>query len=147
MTFFVPGIPRTKGNWKAVRHPRTGKALLVPKSRKSMPWEQAVAWDAKQAWPGTPTAAPVDLRLAFWFPRPASHKKKGGALRKGFSVLPIGHNVGDLDKLVRAVMDAFTGVIYEDDSQVYRCEATKQYVDSRPCVVSGVGVTVLLWKG
>jgi hypothetical protein len=33
----------------------------------------------------------------------------------------------DLDKLMRAVLDSLTGVIYVDDSQVVKAEPTKDY--------------------
>jgi Holliday junction resolvase RusA-like endonuclease len=37
----------------------------------------------------------------------------------------------DLDKLIRGVGDALTGVLYDDDSQVIRCLAWKTYADTR----------------
>jgi crossover junction endodeoxyribonuclease RusA len=37
----------------------------------------------------------------------------------------------DLDKLIRGVGDALTGVIYDDDSQVIRVLAWKSYADAR----------------
>ena len=37
----------------------------------------------------------------------------------------------DLDKLLRAVGDSCSGVIYEDDSQVIRTLAWKVYADNR----------------
>ncbi len=148
MTFFVEGIPRTKGSWRAVPNPKTGKIVMLHDNPRTKSWQAAVTAAARKAWtPASPTAAPVFLSLAFWLQRPPSQMRKHGALRKGVSVLPIGKNRNDLDKLTRAVFDGLKGVIYEDDSQVYRCEAVKQYVDSRPCVDVGLGVTVLVWAG
>lgn len=46
-------------------------------------------------------------------------------------------NKPDLDKIVRAVLDACTGVVWRDDAQVYWVEAEKVY-GPRP----GVDVTV-----
>jgi len=43
----------------------------------------------------------------------------------------------DLDKLVRAVLDALSGVAYEDDSQVILIQATKTYSDKQ-----GVWITI-----
>jgi Holliday junction resolvase RusA-like endonuclease len=40
---------------------------------------------------------------------------------------PIGHNTGDGDKLMRAALDALTGVVYKDDSQVARWSGSKTY--------------------
>jgi crossover junction endodeoxyribonuclease RusA len=144
LTFFVPGIPRTKGNWKAVCHPKTGKALLVPKSRKSVPWEESVAWAAKQMivhdrWHKRPAGVAVSVSLAFSLPRPKSHLKANGRLRKGAPLFPASKSCGDRDKLDRAVLDAMTGIVYDDDSQVCDGGVGKRYADGCP---AGVQVTV-----
>jgi len=36
----------------------------------------------------------------------------------------------DIDKLARAVLDALTGVAYEDDEQVVKLVASKEYTDN-----------------
>lgn len=42
--------------------------------------------------------------------------------------MPLWHSKKpDLDKLVRAVQDALTGIIYKDDGQVCRLTANKNY--------------------
>ncbi len=60
---------------------------------------------------------PVELHLEYTFLRPDGAPKR----RKLPSVKP------DLDKLVRATLDALTGVIYQDDGQVVNIIASKVY--------------------
>ena len=53
--------------------------------------------------------------------------------------LPIGRNIGDIDKLCRGVLDALTGVVFADDAQVVRLTAGKNYGgDSHTHVVARV---------
>lgn len=59
---------------------------------------------------------PVDLTVAFYFRRPAS-KKKAVAL----TVKP------DIDKCVRSLADALTGICFDDDSQITDLYARKLY--------------------
>lgn len=50
----------------------------------------------------------------------------------------------DLDKLVRSCLDAMTGVIYADDSQVVRVTASKRWADAEG---PGARVIVICWRG
>jgi Holliday junction resolvase RusA-like endonuclease len=59
---------------------------------------------------------PVRLWLTFQFVRPKSAKNR-----------PLMVVKPDLDKLVRGVCDALTGVIYHDDAQVVEIIASKRY--------------------
>ena len=40
---------------------------------------------------------------------------------------PITRNVGDADKLLRAILDSLTEIIYRDDSYVTTASITKRY--------------------
>ncbi|GIW59951.1 MAG: hypothetical protein KatS3mg087_1017 [Patescibacteria group bacterium] len=73
------------------------------------------------------------VHLTFYFNRPKSH------LRDKFhdysSVRPkciyLKHAVKpDIDKITRAVLDALTGVLWENDSRVYAIFAEKRYANS-----------------
>ena len=44
---------------------------------------------------------------------------------------PISKFDGDVDKLVRAIFDAMTGIVYKDDSQVCDSSEQKRYADGR----------------
>ncbi len=61
--------------------------------------------------------APCEMSAKFYFNRPPSIPKK----RTAHVVKP------DADKLVRAVTDSMTGIVFADDAQVVRVIAEKHY--------------------
>lgn len=83
-----------------------GSALAV--------WRSSVAWAAVQAGAKV-SDAPIAITMVFVMPRPKSVNR----------VLPT--VAPDLDKLIRAVLDALTGVCYGDDAQVVSINAHKIY--------------------
>jgi Holliday junction resolvase RusA-like endonuclease len=62
-----------------------------------------------------PFMRPVELIVTFYLPRPKKPKFFFPAVKP------------DLDKLVRAVSDALSGVVYRDDSLVCSLTASKEY--------------------
>jgi crossover junction endodeoxyribonuclease RusA len=47
----------------------------------------------------------------------------------------------DIDKLARAVLDALTGILYRDDSEVVRLDVTKRY--AAPTEAPSVRITIM----
>lgn len=120
VSFWVPGSPAPQGS-KAFKGTRGGRAILVESSRALGPWRERVALVAHQAMRDAGNAGPytgaVVVDLAFVLPRPKSAPKlKVVAATKR----------PDLDKLARACLDAITGVIVADDSQVVGLRAAKR---------------------
>ena len=68
------------------------------------------------------------MSLAFWFARP---KKPSNPYPRG-----------DCDKYVRGCLDALTGILYRDDSQVVAIAATKHYVTDVQGVQCSPGVMI-----
>jgi len=118
--FNVDGQPVPQGSMKVINghviHSQ-GSALAA--------WRSAIALSAKSAG-AKPHVEPVEIELVFTMARPRT------VTRSEPSVAP------DLDKLIRAVLDALTAVAYRDDGQVTRITATKQYGE-RPGVSVKVG--------
>jgi len=83
-------------------------------------WRDLVA----RAWDGPCTLQPVSLVVDFYLSRPKGHFGKKG-LRPSAPTDPSVRP--DLDKLVRAVLDALTGVAFRDDAQVCGIRARKHY--------------------
>lgn len=77
--------------------------------------------------------AALKMMVNFYFSRPASMSKK---LSNAHYKRP------DLDNLVKAVKDALQGVIYEDDSQVARLYAKKEYTEGKP----GINIIIRRWR-
>jgi Holliday junction resolvase RusA-like endonuclease len=77
---------------------------------------------------------PVRLSAAFRLPRPAS-------LPKRRRVWPIGARSGDVDKYLRCLGDAITGVLIDDDSRIVHVhDLTKDYAN--PGAQPGVVFTI-----
>lgn len=64
------------------------------------------------------------MKIEFLFARAKSHYTGTGLLSSRAPMFP---RRGDVDKLARAVLDALTGIAYEDDSQVCELLVTKRY--------------------
>ena len=71
-------------------------------------------------------------------PRPKAHLRANGDVKEAAQTL-IHTKKPDIDKLVRLVLDALTGIAYVDDSQVVLLYAEKSYVHP---AVAGCSITI-----
>jgi crossover junction endodeoxyribonuclease RusA len=120
MTFDVIGRPAPQGSKKSI-----GNNRFIESSKFLPAWRNTVkqaAEDAVNANGWARVSGPVELEVMFYLDRPSSVS----ATKRPHPTVP-----PDLDKLVRGVGDALTGVVYDDDSQVIRCLAWKVYADTR----------------
>jgi crossover junction endodeoxyribonuclease RusA len=121
----VFGVAQTKGNMRAI-HLRGMKYPIVTESNRSVKsWQQLVAEGASRAMGELPSSERaiieqgVRLTVAFYLPRPKKHHKRG---------VFVPHCVKpDLDRCLRAILDALTGVAYHDDNQVTELVTAKYY--------------------
>jgi crossover junction endodeoxyribonuclease RusA len=123
LELFVSGRPAPQGSKKHV-----GNGVMLEMSKAVAPWRTTVAWHAAQAHRTAPLDGPLRVEFAFVMPRPTSLPKR--------KATPPHIKRPDLDKLARAVMDALTGVVWRDDSQVNDLHPTKRYaeLDEQPGV-------------
>ena len=121
MTFTVYGTPIPQGSMKGfiMSKGRGGKpyVAITSANAKVAPWRQEIAQAAIEAKVPHVDRGPVKLTVLFAVPRPASRPKKYTAPDKR----------PDLDKLVRAVLDALTSIAFRDDAQVIEISARKAY--------------------
>ena len=117
--FRVFGVAASKGSMKVIR------GRITDSNRSVAGWQQLVAEAANHALAAVPSseravlARGVRLTVAFYLPRPKKYARPG---------ISVAHMVApDLSKLIRAVEDALTGVVYRDDAQIVELLATKQY--------------------
>lgn len=125
--FFVAGRPAAQGSKRHV-----GGGRMVESSRQVGPWRGAVRQVAIEAMSGQPPrTGPLEVYLRFIMPRPKSHLRKGKAQTDGWRLLPFAPrkhtSKPDVDKLVRAILDALTGVCWSDDAQVVAVHGEKGY--------------------
>lgn len=130
IAFTVLGRPQPAGSKKAFQHKATGRIVVIDDAKKSRPWKQQVGDTALAHRPtgGELLAGPLALELVFYVARPKSHYGKGrnaGVVKPSASAFPTVKP--DTTKLVRAVEDALTGVLWRDDAQVVDQVARKRY--------------------
>lgn len=139
MDFWVAGTPVTQGSKAPFINRQTGRAGMREIHASGLAaWRNAIATEARRAVElidplGTdyPTGHEAFVvALTFGLQRPASAPKRT-------RTWPIGARSGDVDKLARAALDAVTGVVLSDDSQVVGLSVTKAY--GRP------GLRMQLW--
>ena len=105
----VPGHPVPKGSMTGLWSPSAGKVIVKHNSKKLKGWQQDIGWIVRGEMNRIGFATltgPVDLKLLFW-------------IRGSITSPP------DIDKLTRACLDALTGVLYKDDSQVVALHVEK----------------------
>jgi crossover junction endodeoxyribonuclease RusA len=116
LTIDVSGEPASQGSHSVIH----GRIVQV-NSAKHKRWRNAVAFAAldliTDGW--QLLDEPLELSVIFYLPRPKT------ATREFPAVMP------DVDKLLRAVFDSLSGVIYLDDSRIIRATAQKLYADDR----------------
>jgi crossover junction endodeoxyribonuclease RusA len=105
--------------------PKGGKFPIVThqKSPALKAWREVVALAVPK---GTILDGPVCVTLEFYMPIPKSrprilHTEKQRLEWTWPAKQP------DLDKMIRAILDALTGVVFHDDSQVVHLVSRKQY--------------------
>lgn len=133
LAFRVFGVALPKGNLVGrIVRTKTGMQIpIVTESNRSVrSWQQLVREHASRALnalePGERGLLPLGVRvsIAFYLPRPQKFttKKYLGQF--------VPHCVKpDCDKLLRAVLDALTGIAFRDDKQVTEIIAGKYYAE------------------
>lgn len=117
IAFTVFGIPQTQGSMRAMKSNTTGRVVtLHAKSNALKAWRHAVGFEAKKAMEGRFAATgPVALTVDFYLPRPKRARRAAPYVKP------------DLDKLVRAIGDGLSQVVYIDDGQIIELVARKFY--------------------
>lgn len=117
---FVDGIPRPQGSKRHV-----GGGRMIEASKYVDEWRKHVSVQVAMEWNDDrflDKHTAVKVHLNFRMPRPKTVDALHHVVRP------------DIDKLARAVLDAITGLVIYDDSQVVQLLVTKCY-DQRPGVV------------
>ena len=128
--FEVYGVPQPQGSSRAFVT-KTGRAVVTSANKNLRPWRDQVAWEAREAMDGSPPlTGAVCVEVVFWLARPKSVKRLSPTVKP------------DVDKLLRGVLDALTGVAFVDDAQVVDVDVSKRYCNEHvknPCA----GITVM----
>lgn len=74
-----------------------------------------------------PMTYPVEVYIGITLPIPESWSRKKREEAAAEKVFPDKRQTGDIDNLIKPVLDAANGVIWEDDCQVVAMGTTKKY--------------------
>ena len=88
-----------------------GKFATRYMTAKGKALKEDYQWQIKSQYKGKLLTGGIDLKVDLYF----------GTLRKQ-----------DIDNFNKILFDAFTGIVWEDDSQIQRVEITKNYDKSNP---------------
>ena len=114
-----------------------GGGVMIEASKRVKPFRSDLQGIAIEATPvDWDLGLQYEMTIEFHFRRPASHLTSKGALTKSAPLYPTGRNIGDLDKLVRAVLDSLTGICYYDDSSVVDIKAKKVFRSRDEVIIS-----------
>ena len=124
VTFTVYGAAQPAGS-KTAGVTKGGKVFVRDSARKGTPWRRQVAQAAGEAMNGAGLLdGALSLTVRFYVPRPKSHFGARG-LRPSAPDYPTTRP--DITKLLRAIEDACTGIVWRDDAQVVAQHALKGY--------------------
>lgn len=128
----VRGKPTPQGSHKAFVV--GGRARITDSNKNLRAWRDLVAACAQSVAPDELLEGPIRVEIEFLLARPKSLPKK----------IPDWWHVKkpDVDKLTRAILDALTGIVFRDDSQVVEVVARKSYgTPGAEIVIAPVGGT------
>jgi Holliday junction resolvase RusA-like endonuclease len=130
--FVVAGLPVPQGS-KTYVPTAAGPRGRDGNEQALRSWRGAVADRAsaamvEQVGEVEPFSGAVLLGVDFTFPRPRSHYRTGALAGQLRPTAPVWcRRRPDLDKLLRALGDALTGIVLADDSQIVEVRAAKRY--------------------
>jgi Holliday junction resolvase RusA-like endonuclease len=121
LVFTLPGAPITKLRPRFSRH--KGKVRTYDSQSEE---KNTIGWQLKARMKGrNPLQGPLRLDIKFYMPIPKSaSKKKKEQMASG----EIKHTkTPDCDNMVKAYLDCMNDIVYIDDKQIYKLNATKLY--------------------
>jgi Holliday junction resolvase RusA-like endonuclease len=147
VSFDVFGTPVPQGSKRVWMNAQSKQAMMTEDAGARLyTWRMEVMGQARQAMSdigrfGEPFREPISCLVTFRYHRPQSHYGTGrNAEVLKPSAPPLPAKPPDLDKLVRAIWDACTSVVWVDDGQVVAATIRKGYVDR--WIPEGVSVVI-----
>lgn len=121
---------------KAITHRTTKRAILIHDDDAALKnWRKAIGEEARYRM-GVRRPYPedaIEVNAIFTVPRPRT-------VTREYPTVP-----PDSDKLMRAVGDALTGIVYRDDAQSVDLVVRKRYEGHAEASREGIGVHIVVW--
>ena len=125
MSVYGHAVPQ--GSMIAIPNKHTGRPMLKASNEKALRrWRKAVTVQARTVAPRVPLQGPTRVTATFCFTRAPSTLRRDGSPKDGEPDYPIKKNIGDIDKLTRALLDSLTDAgWWDDDAQVVELRIRK----------------------
>jgi crossover junction endodeoxyribonuclease RusA len=134
VTITIPGHPAPKGSLKCVGRRGRIAHVLIEDNANATPWRNTIAGWITGKWPDHAHAdpgQPVRADVVFAVDRPAFHYGTGAnasRVKASAPTWPATRSSGDVDKLLRLVLDAVQDTdVLPDDAAVVVVTAVKSY--------------------
>ena len=136
---FIEGVPIPQGSARAFVV--KGRAIVTSDNPKLKGWREWLRVNLRSEWASIETLkTPCSVHLTFVMPRPKSHLSVKGVKASAPTHMT---SKPDLDKLVRAVLDAVTDAgVWQDDAQVVGVSAAKTWASAQ----ERTGISVTIWE-
>jgi crossover junction endodeoxyribonuclease RusA len=120
ITLWVPGVPKPQGSKRGFAL-KGGGVAMVESSKGVKDWRYDIKGFALEAMKGNEMIVdqPVYVYITFVM-------KRAVGLPKSKPTPPAIKKTGDIDKLVRAVFDSMSGIVYADDCMITQLFTTKR---------------------
>lgn len=130
ITLLIPGKPRSKGSYRAIV--RGKHAFLSNMDEHLAEWTNLIrlSWQHRNL-PG-PSEKCFEVEVMCEFTRPKKHfgtGKNAGNKKPNAPQADYCTRKPDVDKILRAILDALTGFCWKDDCQVVMCKLRKCWSD------------------
>lgn len=122
----VRGLPKPAGSKRVflVGKGADRRPVVTDDCAKGRDWRATVQHAIAAVYRGDPLTGPLRVAFHFTVPRPAGHVGRRGLLP---SAPEYPARRPDVTKLIRAVEDAATGLLWVDDAQIVSQTAVKRY--------------------
>lgn len=142
----VDGIPVPQGSKQENPY---GRGVRDANAERLHPWRRHVTAVARdQCRYHDCLTGPVKAWIRFTFERPKAHYRTGRnahRLRDGAPLMPTGHDLGDIDKLVRAIFDSLEAAgVVADDCLFVDLRTRKVYAGEDEHALDHAGVVIVL---
>lgn len=133
--FSVHGQPKTAGSKAAFafigKDGKPHSRVTDDTGEAGKSWRSLVVGSARKAYVGPLLDGPLVLDVTFRFLRPGDHFGRRGGAPYLKPTAPHYHSVKpDATKLLRALEDALTGVVWRDDSRIVVQRVRKVYAET-----------------
>jgi len=137
LQFRVYGMPRPAGSKRGFHIKKAGKTIVVDTNKHSKTWKGDVKDAALSVAPDTLLSGPLILEVVFVMPRPKAHYRTGRYASELKPSAPEHHiNTPDVTKLMRGTEDALKGIIWVDDSLIYKQIGEKVYGERPGAIIT-----------